>query len=97
MVRLFVGGLARDITSEQLASRFETFGSVTKCTVIGPKSTDPFKGADVTCRGFGYLELDPANDSALRKCLTVVCFADSPNCSLILKLCFTQGTAPVPF
>ena len=72
MVRLFVGGLAHDTTSDQLASRFETFGKVTDCITIGPKGIEPFTKPGTTCRGFGYLSLEPANDSALRRCLTVV-------------------------
>ena len=77
MVRLFVGGLAHDTTSDQLASRFETFGKVTDCTVIGPKGDERFTSPGSTCRGFGYLDLEPANDAALPKCLTVVCLIDT--------------------
>ncbi len=73
MVRLFVGGLAHDTTSDQLALRFQSFGKVTGCDVIGPKEEGVFRRPDTTCRGFGYLNLEPANDSALRKCLAVVC------------------------
>lgn len=72
MVRLFVGGLAQDITSDQLASRFQTFGKVTNSTVIAPKENDTCISSTSACRGFGYLDLEPANESALRKCLTVV-------------------------
>ena len=72
MVRLFVGGLAEDITSEELSQRFCPFGVVENCEVISPKENDTFRGPTAQCRGFGYLTLEPKDEASLRKCLSVV-------------------------
>ena len=72
MVRLFVGGLAEDITSNELSQRFNPFGVVENCEVIPPKDNDTFRGPTAQCRGFGYLDLEPKDDASLRKCLSVV-------------------------
>lgn len=70
MVRLFVGGLPPGITQDEVRGRFVSFGAVSSCEVI------PAKGAPVTqpqqCRGFAYVDLDPKDDAALHKCLSLV-------------------------
>ena len=72
MVRLFVGGLAEDITSQELSQPFCHFGVVENCEVIPPKENDTFRGCTAHCRGFGYLDLEPKDEASLRKCLSVV-------------------------
>lgn len=72
MVRLFVGGLAEDVTPEQLASRFQPFGKVSSPKIMGPKENDPTKSRQCSCRGFGYLDLEPDSEAALRRCLGAV-------------------------
>ena len=72
MVRLFVGGLAENVTPTELGGRFQPFGRVDNCIVVAPKDNDTIKNPRSTCRGFGFLDLEPANDAALRKCLGVV-------------------------
>lgn len=73
MVRLFVGGLAESVTAAELAERFTTFGNVTNCVVHRPKEDDPLRSPGSSCRGFAHLDLEPANEPALRKCYAVVC------------------------
>ena len=72
MVRLFVGGLAEDVTSEQLAQRFQFFGRVSSCDVLQPKAYYSNISPTSSCRGFGYVQLEVEDDAALRKCLTAV-------------------------
>jgi hypothetical protein len=72
MVRLFVGGLSEDITSLDLSQRFLPFGVVENCEVLAPKDSDTFRASHAHCRGFGYLDLEPKDEPALRKCLSVV-------------------------
>ena len=72
MVRLFVGGLAEDVTSEQLAQRFQFFGRVSSCDVLQPKANNTNIPPTSSCRGFGYVQLEIEDDAALRKCLTAV-------------------------
>ena len=72
MVRLFVGGLAEDVTSEQLAQRFQFFGRVSSCDVLQPKANDTNTPPTSSCRGFGYVQLEIEDDATLRKCLTAV-------------------------
>lgn len=72
MVRLYVGGLAEDITAEQLSQRFQGFGRVGDCEVVAPKANDTFRLPTASCRGFGYVDLDLPDEAALRKIVSVV-------------------------
>lgn len=72
MVRLFVGGLASDVQTQDLIERFQPFGDISNCQVMPPKENDVSRSAGASCRGFGFLDLQPANDAALRRCLGVV-------------------------
>ena len=73
MVRLYVGGLVADVTAEQLAERFRYFGSVTACDVRPPKASHTSRSPSIdNCGGFGYIDLEPADDAALRRCLSTV-------------------------
>lgn len=74
-VRLFVGGLPGDVTPEQLAQRFQPFGSVGEVQLVPEKKL----GADVAaggppkpCRGFAYVQLAATDEAALRRCLSMV-------------------------
>ena len=72
MVRLYVGGLPADVTAEQLAERFAPFGRVEGADLAAPQADGcaALKGA--SCRGFGYVELEPKDEAALRRCLSTV-------------------------
>ncbi len=72
MVRLYVGGLSAEITSHDLSQRFQSFGEVANCEVMPPKDNDTFRPPTAQCRGFGFLDLEPKDESSLRKCLSVV-------------------------
>lgn len=67
-----MGGLAEDVRSEELATRFKPFGRVQNCLVIAPKDNDPARSPRSPCRGFGFLDLEPSSDAALRKCMGAV-------------------------
>lgn len=71
MVRLFVGGLPGGITDAELLGRFKAFGDVTGCELVPHKATSD-DSAQAGCRGFAYLDLTPTDDTALRKCLSLV-------------------------
>ncbi|GAX85592.1 hypothetical protein CEUSTIGMA_g13007.t1 [Chlamydomonas eustigma] len=69
MVRLFVGGLPPDIDARELAKRFSPFGVVTACEYAKPKP-EGVKEYSTIPRGFAYLNIEPIDDAAIRKCLT---------------------------
>lgn len=69
MVRLFVGGLPPGTTCEQLQQRFAAFGAVSSCDVVQPKTYAALPTDEGFHRGFGYVELEPHDDAALRKCM----------------------------
>jgi RNA recognition motif-containing protein len=71
MIRLFVGGLPPDIDEGELAKRFSSFGVVTACEYAKSKP-EGVKEFEPICRGFAYLNIEPVNDAAIRKCLTAV-------------------------
>lgn len=73
MVRLFIGGLAADTTSELLAARFTPFGEVLACDVVPGKAHGSADAAPpAPCRGLAYVSLAPKDDAALRRCLSTV-------------------------
>jgi len=49
-MNIYVGGLSRDVTEEDLRQAFETFGKVESVTII----KDKFSGES---RGFGFVEM----------------------------------------
>lgn len=69
MVRLWVSGIPAGTTCEQLAQRFSAFGTVGGCEVVPPKMYRSLPGDAGFERGFGYVELEPTDDAALRKCM----------------------------
>ena len=72
-VRLYVGGLPHDVTSEQLAQRFQPFGSVGVVQLVPDKSgTVPAGSPLEPCRGFAYVQLAPKDETALHRCLSMV-------------------------
>ncbi|GLC46791.1 hypothetical protein PLESTB_001941800 [Pleodorina starrii] len=77
VVRLFVGGLPRDISAADLRSRFSPFGKVEAIEIVPQKQEEasvtitPSGGATATCRGFAYVELEPKDDISVHKCLSV--------------------------
>ena len=72
MVRLYVGGLPADVTAEQLAERFAPFGRVEGADLAAPQADGCAALKDASCRGFGYVELEPKDEAALRRCLSTV-------------------------
>ena len=69
MVRLFLGGLPPDVTPEQLVQRFAAFGAVTDAHVAAPKTYAALPSDAGFYRGFGFVELQPQDDAALRRAL----------------------------
>jgi hypothetical protein len=72
MVRLYVGGLPPDVSAEQLAQRFAPFGRVEGADLALPQAAGAGAAPQPGCRGFGYVELEPQDDAALRRCLSTV-------------------------
>ena len=69
MVRLFVGGIPPGTTCEQLEHRFASFGVVAGCHIVGPKEYKFLAEGGSFYRGLGYVDLEPVDDAALRKCM----------------------------
>ena len=67
--RLFVGGLAPDITAEDLHKRFAPFGHVMSVEVILDKFTTM---GTAQCRGFAFVELGVSQDFMLDKCISAL-------------------------
>jgi len=61
-VRIYVGGLTPNVTSELLARRFEPFGEVSAVHVAPPSAHGMW-------RGFGFVTLRPHSEKELRRCL----------------------------
>ena len=75
-VRLYVGGLPGEVTSEQLAQRFQPFGSVGAVQLVPAKlGTMPAGSPPNACRGFAYVQLAPKDEAALHRCLSMVSIA----------------------
>ena len=70
MVRLYVGGLPADASVQDMLGRFSAFGKVQSGELAVPKAAAG--EAIAAARGFGYVELDPIDDAALRRCISVV-------------------------
>jgi RNA recognition motif-containing protein len=67
--RLYVGGLPPDISAADVIGRFTTFGNVSSCELVPSKG---LQGAPGTCRGFAYVDLQPKDDHAVARCLSLV-------------------------
>ena len=70
--RLFVGGLPPDVQDAQLVQLFSRFGRVHGVEVAPPKGGDVVGTPAMRCRGFGYVELEPADAAALQRCMSLV-------------------------
>jgi RNA recognition motif-containing protein len=55
-MKLFVGGLSRDVTDDDLLRAFESFGKVESATVV----KDKFTGES---RGFGFVEMTSESEA----------------------------------
>jgi len=71
MVRIFVGGIPPEVDPPELKSRFSPFGLVRHCEYAKPKPQG-CPGFSPIRRGFAYLEIEPKDEAAIAKCLTVV-------------------------
>lgn len=60
-MKLFVGGLSWNTSSEQLRSAFEPYGAVSEAAVISDRETG-------RSRGFGFVTMD--NDNEAREAIT---------------------------
>lgn len=69
-IRLFIGGLPENVSAQQLAGRFTSFGSVSDVVLVPSKLQSGRTG----CRGFAYVAFSPKDDMALQRCLSVVSF-----------------------
>lgn len=71
--RIFLGGLPPDVTRDDLAQRFQSFGKVIECEIIPDKlynvvltnKTEIFK------RNFGYVSIEPKDENSLKRALQV--------------------------
>lgn len=54
--KLYVGNLAYDVTSDELAQLFGQYGTVTDATVISDRATG-------RSRGFGFVEMSSAEEA----------------------------------
>ena len=71
--RLFVGGLPHDITPEQIAQRFQSFGSVQSVELVPEKEGSVHAGPTLKqCRGFAFVQLRPKDDAVLHRCMSMV-------------------------
>ena len=93
MVRLYVGGLPADVTCDQLAQRFAPFGRVDGADLAAPQVDGCEVLKDASCRGFGYVELEPTDEAALRRCLSTA----NPHepCCHISYQCLQAAGSPV--
>ena len=67
-IRLFVGGLPANVTAQQLAGRFASFGTLAALDLVPDKlHSDPTR-----CWGFAYIDFVPQDDQALHRCLSLV-------------------------
>lgn len=70
--RLYVGGLPEGVTEESIKARFNTFGRVLSVELPAARVLEG-EGAEARShRGFGYVELVPADDAAVRRCIGAV-------------------------
>ncbi|RIA79796.1 hypothetical protein C1645_882505 [Glomus cerebriforme] len=60
--RAYVGGLSKDVTEEDLKSRFNSFGFVSKVDIIRQSTGE--------CRGFAYVTLK-TTDNNWKKCVSI--------------------------
>lgn len=75
--RLFVGGLPHDIRPEQIAQRFQSFGTVQSVELVPEKEGSVHAGPTLKqCRGFAFVQLNPKDDAALHRCISMVCIHD---------------------
>ena len=74
MVRLYVGGLPGDVSPEQVAQRFQPFGTITAVELVPEKAvvTAMPRSALKACRGFAYVQLAPKDAAALHRCISMV-------------------------
>lgn len=71
--RLYVGGLPHDITPEQIAQRFQSFGTVQAVQLVPEKRGSVTAGPMLKpCRGFAYVQFVPKDDAALHRCISMV-------------------------
>ncbi len=71
--RLFVGGIPQDVTPEQIAQRFKSFGTVQSVDLAPEKEGSVTAGPLVrSCRGFAYVQLIPKDAAALHRCISMV-------------------------
>jgi RNA recognition motif-containing protein len=65
-IRLFVGGLAAEVTAGDLQERFAPLGNVQNITIPAAKV------AGFDHRGFAYVDFVPKTDASLRKLFSAV-------------------------
>lgn len=70
--RLYVGGLPESVTEESIKARFNTFGHVVSVELPAVKVLGGEAAEARSHRGFGYVELVPSDDAAVRRCIGAV-------------------------
>lgn len=76
-IRIYVGGIPRNITKDELRQRFAPFGLVADVELIQEKDSQlPLAMCEDTfqkgCRGFAYINFQPQEEKSLHKCMTLV-------------------------
>ncbi len=71
-LRLYVGGLQEHLKADQLAEAFRSFGVVSQVDIVPFKQLEHGSVDPGRCRGFAYLNLEPKDDGALSRCLSLV-------------------------
>ena len=93
-IRLFVGGLPANVTAQQLAGRFASFGTLAALDLV----PDKLDSGTARCRGFAYIDFLPQNDQALHRCISLVSSAkqssyaalDCRSAEILFLLCSTM-------
>ncbi|BDA43982.1 probable nucleolar protein 8 at N-terminal half [Coccomyxa sp. Obi] len=70
--RLYVGGLPHDVSPEQIAQRFQSFGTVQSVELVPEKKGSVYAGPTLKqCRGFAFVQLSPKDETALHRCVSM--------------------------
>ena len=66
--RLHVGGLAPDVTADEISRRLAPFGDVVSVDI----KLDKFSTEPQQCRGFAFVDLTVSQESEIDRCMSVL-------------------------